>query len=56
MLAQIDSCFFRIAAAKGIKSEECRDLCALFSRAVDQHASDLEKLLELTAKSSAYGE
>ena len=50
MLAQIDSCFFQLAGEKGISSDDCRELCALFSRAVDQIPSELEQLKQFASK------
>ena len=49
MLGRIDRCFFRLAHEKGIRSRECAQLCELFLRAVDQHASDLAVLAQLEA-------
>ena len=51
ILGRIDSCFFKIAGSKGIKSIECQLLATIFSRAVDQYPSDLKKLEELCEKS-----
>ena len=53
MLAQIDACFFQLAAEKGVKSPECIKLCGLFSRAVDQHPSDLQDLKKLIVQCSS---
>ena len=47
ILAQINFCFFQLAAEKGISSKECRQLSKLFSKAVDQTPSDLQELQEL---------
>ena len=47
------SCFFTLANAKGVKSDECKTLCSLFSRAVDQHASDLKLLKQLCEKAQS---
>ena len=44
LLAQIDSTYFKLASMKGINSQDCRELSALFSRAVDQTPSDLDQL------------
>ena len=52
MLGQIDSCFFKLATDYGINSKECQELSALFSRAVDQHPSDLKKLKTLISQRS----
>ena len=52
MLAQIDSTFFQLAAQRGINSHDCKDLSALFSRAVDQIPSDLDLLKQKMAKCS----
>ena len=50
ILGRIDSCFFKVAGSKGIKSIDCKALATIFSRAVDQYPSDLKKLEELCEK------
>eukprot|EP00397_Hematodinium_sp_SG-2012_P000327 GEMP01000327.1.p1 GENE.GEMP01000327.1~~GEMP01000327.1.p1 ORF type:complete len:2210 (+),score=447.18 GEMP01000327.1:732-7361(+) len=52
MLCRIDKCFFEFAAMHGVKSAQCEELCSLFSRAVDQHPADLDRLRTLQRQSS----
>ncbi|XP_066921264.1 uncharacterized protein [Clytia hemisphaerica] len=52
VLAQIDSCFYEIAEEFGVRSEECREVCQIFSRAVDNIPDDAKRLKQIATRCS----
>ena len=51
-LAEIDSCFYEVAEEFGVNSERCKELCEIFSRAVDNIPSDVKRLREISSRCS----
>lgn len=44
LLGQIDNCFYNLAELYGVKSDQCKEICIIFSRVVDQVPADIKRL------------
>ena len=52
ILPEIDSCFYELAEEFGIDSQQCNELCKIFSRAVDNIPADVKRLREISFRCS----